>query len=616
MLAVTICCASHVPQDTTPTPATTDKEERSFGIPWTPEQFVRRACHAKHPRELLSCIPEALKDSIDRQVQSTQADVAKARTESMRRWMMRAKELRDSGEDLPMNQRCRKILGSKSMKLFKEMLLESGYGDARIAEDISSGFELLGAMPYSGVMPKKAVVATVGIDELREVASMNQRATWTAVAESGERADSKGVLEEIYKLTQEECSKGWMKGPYKLEEIPKDAALTPRFGVVQSSYDATLGVVSKVRPIDNFTASLANLTNSGSETIMPQGVDMVVAAMIYRIRSLKLHGKDPDLRARAIDLRKAYKQLPLSDNALHDSFICVYNPTSGQPEIYQCLVLPFGARPSVMAFCRTSSAMWWLGLKIFSFHWTIYFDDFILVSSPQESKHLDLMQAGFFALLNWEVSGEKDGGFSSIARALGVEINLSDARLGLVYVCNTEARKKSLNEMITNIIHNGGASAREFESLRGRLIFAEGQMFGRSANLRMKVLSRACRKAGFVKVTDDLLEALLFLRDRVVMDEPRKVSSAKRMCYHLYTDASLEKGLSGLGGILYNTSQLVVSWYAERVEGDLLATLNTEGKDGFIYEMEVCAAVQGVCKLCSKAFAQLTLSSFATMKPH
>ena len=47
-------------------------------------------------------------------------------------------------------------------------------------------------------------------------------------------------------------------------------------------------------------------------------------------------------------------------------------------------------------------------------------------------------------------------------------------------------------------------------------------------------------------MSGDLLEALLYLRDRVVLDEPRSVTTAKRMCYHLYTDASLEGGVSGL----------------------------------------------------------------------
>ena len=143
-----------------------------------------------------------------------------------------------------------------------------------------------------------------------------------------------------------------------------------------------------------------------------------------------------------------------------------------------------------------------------------------------------------------------------------------------------------------------GAQTRDFESLRGRLNFAEGQIFGRGANLRMRALAKACKRAGFVKVSGDLLEALLYLRDRVVLDE-RRVTTAKRMCYHLYTDALLEGGVSGLGGILFNASQLVINWFAETVGAGLLETINPDGKEGFIYEMEVCAAVQGVCRLCT-----------------
>ena len=74
-----------------------------------------------------------------------------------------------------------------------------------------------------------------------------------------------------------------------------------------------------------------------------------------------------------------------------------------------------------------------------------------------------------------------------------------------------------MSDCITNIIQSGGAQARDFESLRGRLNFAEGQIFGRGANLRMRALAKACKRAGFVKVSGDLLEALLYLRDRVVL---------------------------------------------------------------------------------------------------
>ena len=45
----------------------------------------------------------------------------------MRRWVLRAKELRDLGENLPMNDRCRRIWGSKSMFRFSEMLVASRF---------------------------------------------------------------------------------------------------------------------------------------------------------------------------------------------------------------------------------------------------------------------------------------------------------------------------------------------------------------------------------------------------------------------------------------------------------------------------------------------------------
>ena len=166
-----------------------------------------------------------------------------------------------------------------------------------------------------------------------------------------------------------------------------------------------------------------------------------------------------------------------------------------------------------------------------------------------------------------DVSRERQW-FSAVARALGVEIDLAECRLVLVRVCNTEARKRSLSDFITNIIQSGGAPARDFESLRGRLNFAEGQIFGRGANSRMRALAKACMRAGFVKVSGDLLEALLYLRDRVVLDEPRH--TAKRVCFHLYIE-------------------------------------------GFIYEVEVCAAVQGICKLCT-SLRSADMCSFVTMK--
>ena len=131
----------------------------------------------------------------------------------MRRWVLRAKELRNLGEDLPMNDRCRRILGSKSMLLFSEMLGASGYSDQQICKDIADGFELLGTMPRSGVMPAKTVVASVSIDELRQVAHLNQRATWAAVADSGRKMNRRSSWRRSIDLLRKNVPRAGCKGP-------------------------------------------------------------------------------------------------------------------------------------------------------------------------------------------------------------------------------------------------------------------------------------------------------------------------------------------------------------------------------------------------------------------
>ena len=127
---------------------------------------MQKASHARHPRDLLRCIPAELKESIDFQENSSPAEVAKARTESMRRWVLRAKELRDLGEDLPMNDRCRRILGSKSVKLFSYMLGASVTAlnkFAKTLQTVSSSWDPCHV----------------------QVAHLEQKAAWAAVADCG-----------------------------------------------------------------------------------------------------------------------------------------------------------------------------------------------------------------------------------------------------------------------------------------------------------------------------------------------------------------------------------------------------------------------------------------------
>ena len=179
-----------------------------------------------------------------------------------------------------------------------------------------------------------------------------------------------------------------------------------------------------------------------------------------------------------------------------------------------------------------------MGQTLLRIHWSVYFDDYVVVASAEEKCHLDLVLRSYFALIGWETSDEKDAGFSSVAKALGVEICLDDIRMGLLKVQNTESRKRELAATIETIDANGGAHTKEFECLRGRLQFAESQVFGRGAAQRMRVVSKAMKLSGFVVLDDPLTEALLFLKDRVLHGGARLLKACDRAAYHLFADAS------------------------------------------------------------------------------
>ena len=88
-------------------------------------------------------------------------------------------------------------------------------------------------------------------------------------------------------------------------------------------------------------------------------------------------------------------------------------------------------------------------------------------------------------------------------------------------------------------------------TLRGKLLFAENQIFGRLRNSHMKTVSRHAELDCAGKVDGDLSDALTLLRDRIVLAKPRRVSAAERQVWRVYADACCEKdGRAGIGGVL------------------------------------------------------------------
>ena len=133
------------------------------------------------------------------------------------------------------------------------------------------------------------------------------------------------MCREVHNSAVDECPRGWMRGSFSLDQLPEGAVLTRRFGVQQSSTMADGTKTIKFRPIDDFSESLINVTNSCDETILPMGIDQICAGLVSRMRCCP----GERLLCKTIDLRKACKNLPLSEQCplglLHlCAFACIW----------------------------------------------------------------------------------------------------------------------------------------------------------------------------------------------------------------------------------------------------------------------------------------------------
>ena len=129
--------------------------------------------------------------------------------------------------------------------------------------------------------------------------------------------------------------------------------------------------------------------------------------------------------------------------------------------------------------------------------------------SKQAEQHVAML----FDLLGMRFAkeGQKWSRFSKHMEVLGVVIDLSKFCEGVAYFRHTESRKEELSNTITNHLESKTMTQKEADVLRGRLIWFEGFMFGRIANLSLHGIGqRAIAINGEVKLDDQLTRALRF----------------------------------------------------------------------------------------------------------
>jgi len=566
-------CSSH-------SPSGLDTEHTiTVGVHHTPEEFVKQALAIGHPTRFHSFFPDEMNEVVQYCAHSTPGDLARERTEEIKRWIHLSSSLSEAERHLKenMSSRRKQVLHGKNLLLFKTLMEDAMHRDSDLVDQLASGFDLTGGLPESQVFARKMRPAAMSRVELRRISGLCRQNMLQTVVSSGDpKLDS-----QLYAATMKEVSKGFLIGPIEPADLPEGSTLTRRFGVKQKS---------KTRPIDDYKASFVNSSVSQTETATVHTVDHIASLVACIMRASDELGTSESLSAKTWDLADAYKQIPLSDHAFdNDGFLAVYNPSEKRAEIFQQKVLPFGSVASVTAFLRVAHGIWKVGARLLRLMWTSYFDDFLSVTTSETSRHTDLIISSLFSILGWKLSEDKLIDYHTMCKVLGVEFDLRMSGQGLAAVANTQDRVKELCEELDSILLSGSLRRAEGERLRGRLQFASGQLFGRSARNRMRTLSKhiSCGRAA---LCDDTLLALCELREQISLNIPRLISVKMSDRVHIYVDASYDpEGCSGVGGVLYDSAGQTCFFFSQELSCDFLFSVKKAEQKNMIQELEMLA---------------------------
>ena len=557
------------------------------GIPVEPQKYLEHVFKLTHPA-LMSMILEPDSEAAVCMNVGCHLALRKGRLEGSQKLIGLRKETADlevtwtkaRSEHLQM------IYKNKRFALMFAALEACRYPDAKIASEASNGFPLVGWLPESHVFESKVRTPEMHVTQLDDMSSLVSQKTLATLRGSDDAELDLGV----WQATLDEAEAGYLRGPFLRDELPSEGVLSPRFGLRQGS---------KLRPIDNYTASLVNATVGLPERLEVEAIDELIA---MTRRMLQLCGGSCKLVGRTFDLKKAYRQLGVRADNLKYSWGGVWNPKQGRAEIFQMRSLPFGATSSVAAFLRVSRSLRTLGTRLGHLVWTSFFDDFIIISRPEDSQSAEMMVKFLFGSLGWELSADpdKDVGFAEMFNALGVTVDLRRTCFGEIFIGNTEKRKAELDSLIGTILADDKLPVKAAESLRSRLNFAEAQIFGRSAKVALRAIGTpVCLQRDMSPLSDDVRFALQWMRSRVVEAAPRCISCKDSQTFYMFFDGACEPAGDGLvkttvGGVLFGPDGRALSCFGREVPACVSAHWSGGERTQLVFEAEVMPYLLGL----------------------
>ena len=554
-----------------------DFEVLTIGIPREPMDFVEKAVKAGHPRSMSVHLPLVVQDMLRENFEQSPLVLMKKRTAFFWKWTKRAKELvvDEAKYKATLPSHLQGLHKKKKLLLWAEILESLEYPDVDLVRHVAEGFQISGWLAESNVFPKETKRPEYDLDTVKKMAvGLNK-----AIMQQTLNQTRDDTVDATWSATLDELERGWVF----LDNVNNiDLHLVARrFGLRQKE---------KIRVIDDCTIGGFNRTTGSREKLKLHSIDELSAYISWTMSNIKGFSTE-DWVGKTYDLTSAYKQFGVSVADRDILRILTMNAETGEPTLLCTNSLPFGATGSVSSFFRVSVALWYIGVRALGLCWTAFFDDYTLLSRRCLAENAGRTAEMLFDLIGIDFAreGKKCTKFDTIVSTLGVEVNLCSAG-GKVLLGHTEKRKSELSDAAGEIIKRKNIDTKVAESLRGRMQWFEGYVFGRTAQRCVQTIGElSLRSSKSSTLTSLELKCFKDLQERVLLAPPIEISRTVLDTWIVFTDGACEGAgdkEGSIGGVLINPNGYLVEYFSSRVPSAFMSKL-CETSANPIYELEL-----------------------------
>eukprot|EP00435_Cladocopium_sp_Y103_P052490 s2135_g16.t1 len=243
-----------------------------------------------------------------------------------------------------------------------------------------------------------------------------------------------------------------------------------------------------------------------------------------------------------------------------------------------------------------AEAIWWIGTVACTLLWSSFFDDYIVFTTPQLARSTELTASALFSLLGWDYAteGRKCMPFGKSCEALGVIFNLESSGVGVCEITNTESRVHELETEIDRVVNLGYITQSEAQRLRGRMQFAESQLFGRTGRRCARALRDASCRNRTKLLSHEVLALRLFVK-LLKSGKPRTVCWDPKSPTVIFTDACYEREskdlVCGLAAVFMDDHTGKKFFFSCGLDEEQRRFLGEMNKKQIIFEAETFCAI-------------------------